>query len=129
LTAFNRFFNAALDGHGVVTGRHQFLAFFIDRTRQNGGRGGSVTGHIAGFAGNFFDHLGAHVFEFIFEFDLFGNRDAVFGNGRGSPGFVDYDIAALGAEGYHHGIGQGLDALEHRLAGSHVVFNHFAAIF
>jgi hypothetical protein len=52
--------------------------------RPKRGRGGTVTGHVTGFAGHFFDHLGAHVFELVFQFDLLGHGDAVFGD-RGDP--------------------------------------------
>ena len=122
---FHGFVDAAFDGHGVVAGGNQFLAFFVDGPGQNGGRGGAVAGHVAGFAGHFFDHLGAHVFELVFQFDLFGHGDTVFGDGRGSPGFVDNDVAALGAEGYHDCIGKRFDAVEHRFAGFHIIFNYF----
>ena len=45
-----------------------------------GGPGGStVTSLIVGLRGHFFDHLSAHVFELVFQFDFFCHRHTVFG--------------------------------------------------
>src|SRR5213593_4099144 len=46
-------------------------AFTINHLRENGGGGGAVAGDIGGLAGDFADHLRAHVLERVFEFDFF----------------------------------------------------------
>ena len=122
---FDGFVDAAFDCHGVVAGSHQFLPFFVNGSGQNSRRGRAVTGHVTGFAGDLFDHLGAHVFKFVFEFDFLGYSYAIFGNRGRTPGFVDNDIAPLGTKGNHHCIGEGLDALQHGFTGFHVIFDNF----
>src|SRR6185437_593732 len=57
--------NAALQGHRVGAGGNGLYAVTIDGLRQNGSGGGAVTGHIAGLAGHFTHHLGAHVFQVL----------------------------------------------------------------
>jgi hypothetical protein len=59
-------------------------------------------------------------------FDLFGDGHTVFGDGGGAPGFIDDDVAAFGAEGYHDGIGEGLNPGQHRLTRFHIVFDDLA---
>jgi hypothetical protein len=56
-------------------------AFAENGLSQDGGRGGAVTRDVGSLGGDFADHLSAGVFEFVFEFDLFCDRNAVFGDG------------------------------------------------
>jgi len=82
------------------------------------GRGrGAVAGDVVGLRGHFAHHLGAHVLELVFEFDFLGNRDTVLGDARCAEGLVDHDVAALGAEGDLHRIGENVDAAQHLVAG------------
>jgi len=60
---------------------HIFEAFAINRLGENGRRGRAVTGGVAGFAGDFADHLRAHVFVGVFQFDFLGHSHAVLGDG------------------------------------------------
>ena len=96
--------------------------FGIDRR----GRG-AVAGVLGGLAGNFLDHLGAHVLVGILEFDLLGDGDAVLGDGGGTERFLEDDDAARGAEGRLHGLGEFLNAAEHPLPGIDVVRDLFGS--
>ncbi len=70
---FHGFINAALEGHRICSGGDVLQAFAIDRLSENGRGRGAVAGHIGSFGSNFLDHLCAHIFIRVFEFDLFGD--------------------------------------------------------
>src|SRR5688500_11556419 len=86
---FNGFLNAALDADWAGAGGDELQTFAIDRFSQHGGGSSTVAGCVAGFAGDFADHLRAHVFIRIFQFDFLRDRDTVFGDGRGTELFVE----------------------------------------
>src|SRR5258705_2213963 len=67
----HRFIDAALDAHGIVPGSNQFYSLAKNRPGQNRRCGRAIAGHIRSLARDFFDHLGAHVLEFIFELNFF----------------------------------------------------------
>ncbi len=94
----NGFADAALDADGVAAGGHEFQAFAIDGFGQHGGGGGAVARGVAGLAGDFAHHLGAHVFIRILQFDFLGDGHAVLGHGGGAEFLVEHDVAAFGAE-------------------------------
>ena len=52
---------------------------------ENGCGCGSVTSDIVGLLGNFFYQLCADALEWVFEFDLFSNRNTIVGDGRCAP--------------------------------------------
>ena len=95
---FDGLLDAALDADRVRAGGDVLQAFAIDRFGEHGGGGGAVAGGVAGLAGDFAHHLGAHVFVGIFQFDFLGDGHAVLGDGRGAEFFVEDDVAAFGAE-------------------------------
>ena len=66
----------------------------------------AVAGFLGVLAGHFFDHLSAHVFMSIFEFDLFCYAHAVFGHDRCAKFTVYYYVASFGAEGHFYSVGQ-----------------------
>ena len=105
----------ALDADRVRARRHELQAFAINRFGQNGRRRGAVAGVVAGLARDFADHLRAHVFVRVFQFDFLGDRHAVLGDRRGTEFFVNDHIAAFRAECGDHGAGKLLHALEQRL--------------
>ena len=107
----------ALDGHGVDSGRHPFLALDVNGLGQDGGRGRPVAGDIARFAGDLLDHLCAHVFKLVVQLNFLGHGDAVFGHRRRTESFFQKDIVAPRPEGHLHGICQRDDAPEHLLPG------------
>src|SRR3546814_21123034 len=53
---------------------------------------------VGGLGSDFLDQLGADVFEFVFQFDFFSNRHAVFSNGGGAERAIQNDVAALGTQ-------------------------------
>ena len=76
------FLNAALDADGVCARSDKLQAFPIDGFGQHRRRGGAIARRVAGFAGDFADHLRAHVFIRVFQLDFLGDGDTVFGDRR-----------------------------------------------
>ena len=78
--------DTALQVHRVHAGSNRLGA--PSRTMavgKNGGGGGAVTRlHRWCFAGDFAQHLCAHVFELVLEFDFLGDSDAILGDTRGT---------------------------------------------
>ena len=107
--------DAALDFHGVVPGGHELGALAVDRLGEHGGGGGAVAGDVAGLRGHLAHHLRAHVLEAVLELDLLGDRHAVLGDGGRAVAPLDDHVAALGAEGDLHRVGEGVDAREDQL--------------
>src|SRR6185312_12927609 len=110
------FFDAALQGHWIGSGSDRLYAFAVDGLGQNRGGGGAVSGYVGSLRSDFTHHLGAHVFQRVLEFDFFGYRHAVFGDGRRSEFLFDDYVAAFRAEGDFYSISQKVDAAEDRLA-------------
>jgi hypothetical protein len=104
--------DAAPEVHRVHAGGHGLGALAHDRMRQDGRRRGAVAGDVVGLGGDLADHLRAHVLELVAELDLLGDGHAVLGRARRTEGLVEYDVAALGAEGDLHRVGEDIDALE-----------------
>ena len=125
---FDGLLDAALDRHRIRSRGHCLDTLAENRLRQNGRRGGAVTGNIGGFRRNFAHHLRAHVFERILQLDFLGYRHTVFGDGRSAEFLLQNDIAALGAERHLHRIGQLVDAAQNRLAGMVAINNLFCHI-
>ena len=109
--------DAALNGHGVRAGGDGLDAFAEDGLGQNGGGGGAVAGYVGGFRRHFTHHLCAHVLERILQLDLFGYRHTVFGDARSAELLLQNNVAALGAEGDLHCVGELVDAAQDGLAG------------
>ena len=107
---FDGLLDAALERHGVGARGDCLDAFAVNGLGQDGGGGGAVAGHIAGLGGHFADQLGAHVFERILQLDLFGHRDAVLGDVGAAEFLFEDHVAALGAEGHFHCVGELINA-------------------
>src|SRR5581483_678916 len=99
-----------------MAGCYHLDAFGENRTREHGCGGGAVTRDIRGFRGNLFYHLGAHILELIFEFNLFGNGYPVLGHGGRTETFFKHHVAAFGSQRDGYGVSQNIDALENFLA-------------
>ena len=110
---------------GLTPAATALEAFVEDGFGEDGGGGGAVAGDVAGLAGDFLHHLGAHVFVGVFQLNFLGDGDAVFGDGRRAEGFLEDDVAALGAERDFDGSGELLNAATHRVAGFLIEGNHF----
>ena len=74
--------DAALEIHRVDARCNVFEAFANDGLCEHSRRRGAVTGVVRGLRCHFFHELSAHVLQFVFEFDFFSDRYAVFGDGR-----------------------------------------------
>ena len=96
-------FDTTLEEHGVGASGDILQPFMDDVLRQDGGGGGAVTSDVVGFGGRFFQKLGAHVFKGVFQFNFFGDGDAVMGDGGCAEFLVQSDVAAFGAEGSGNG--------------------------
>ncbi|MNI34806.1 hypothetical protein D3C73_888060 [compost metagenome] len=122
-----RFVDTALQVHRVHAGSDGFQAFVDDRLSQNGSGGSTVTSVIVGTGGNVFDQLRAHVFEAIFEFDFFGDGNAVLGDGRSAEALLDDHVTAFRAQGRFYCVSQDVDALEHFFTGGIAKQNFFSS--
>ena len=118
-----RLLDAAAHDHRVCTGGKVLQTLADHRLRQHGGRGGAVARDVVGLGRDLTHELRAHVLERIGQLDLLGDGHAVVGDERSAELLVEHDVAALGAEGDLHGIGQSIDADFKRLAGLFAGFN------
>ena len=105
----------ALEIHRVHARGHRGHAVTHDRLGEHGGGGGAVAGLVVGLAGDFAQHLRAHVLELVLELDFLGDGDAVLGDARRAIALVDDDVAALGAERDLDRVGQDIDAAQNAL--------------
>ena len=111
------FVDPALEIHRVHAGRNRLHAFPDNRMGEYGCRGGSVASLVVRALRDLFDHLGAHILEMVRQLDLLGDGHTVLGDARRTPGFIENDVSALGAEGDLDGICQRVDAFQHSVAG------------
>ena len=109
---------------GIDAGDDGAEALVEDGLGQDGGGGGAVAGHVAGLAGHFADHPGAHVLVDVFEVDFLGHGHAVLGDGGRAEALLQDDVAAARAEGHFHGLGQLGNAALQGVAGFLIECNH-----
>ena len=103
--------DTATDGQRVGAGGDVLETVVHNGLGQQRGGGGAVTHGVVGLGGDLLDQLGAHVLDVVLELDLLGDGNAVVGDHGSAEGALQGDIAALGAHGDGHGVGQGVDAL------------------
>ena len=121
------FVDTALQVHGVHASGDIFHAFAHDGLRQHGSGGGAVTSVVRGFGSDFLDHLRAHVLQFVFEFDFFGNGNTVFGDQRRTERTLQDHIAAFWTQGGFHGVSQNIYAFNHAGAGVCAKYDFFSS--
>src|SRR3954471_4249252 len=109
--------DAALERHRLRAGRDVAQTLAHHGLGEHGRGGGAVTGDVVGLGRHFLGELGAHVLVGVLELDLFGDGDAVVGDGRRAPLLVDDDVATLGAERHLHRVGEPVDAALQRVTG------------
>ena len=109
---------------GIDAGDDGAEALVEDGLGQDGGGGGAVAGHVAGLAGHFADHPGAHVLIDVFEVDFLGHGHAVLGDGGRAEALLEDDVAAAGAEGHLDRLGEFRDAALQGVAGLLIECNH-----
>ena len=112
----NRLVDTAPQVHRVRASRNRLRAFSDDRLGEHSGGRGAVAGKIGGLRGDLLEHLRAHVLELVFELNFLGDRHTILGNAGPSVGFVEHDIAALGAERDFDRVGENVDAAQHAIA-------------
>src|SRR5262245_48786611 len=74
--------DTALEIRRVHARRNRLGAFLDDRLRENRSSGGAIAGNIRGLGSDLAHHLRAHVFEFVFQLNFFGDRHTVLGDAR-----------------------------------------------
>ena len=99
-----------------MPGGYRLGTFPYDRVCKNRSSRGAVTGEVRGLRGNFAHHLSAHVFELVFELDLFRNGNTVLGNSWCAIRLVEHDIAPFGTERHAHRVGENVYAAQHPVA-------------
>ena len=114
-------FDAALDGHRVGAGGYHAQALAHDRLGEQRGGRRAVTGDVVGLGRDFLDELGAQVLEDVLELDLASDGHAVVGDRRGAELLVEHHVAALGAEGDLHGVGERVHTALERAPGFVVI--------
>ena len=77
----------------------------------------AVAGHLVRLRGGLLDQLRAEVLFGIVEGDVFGDRDAVFGDLRRAPPLVKDGVSAAGPQGTLHGACQFAHPGGNRLSG------------
>mmetsp|Transcript_25244 Transcript_25244/g.40967 ORF Transcript_25244/g.40967 Transcript_25244/m.40967 type:complete len:200 (-) Transcript_25244:61-660(-) len=117
--------NATFQVHGVHSCHDCLGSLTEDGARQHGGGGGAIPGHVVGLGGHLFDQGRAQVVLLIFELDGFGNCDTILGDLGCSEALLDDHVAALGAQGHGHGIGQSISTLQHGSTGTGAMTNIF----
>jgi len=90
------FLNAALNPDRVRARSHKFQSFAVNCFGEQRGRGGAIAGIIARFARDLANHLRAHIFASVLQFDFFGHHYPVFGHGRGAEFLSNTTLRPLG---------------------------------
>lgn len=111
----------------VYVGGNGFQVFVDDGLGQDGCGGGVVIGSVVGFGGNVFYQLCVYVFEFVFQFDFFGDGNVVFGDGWSVEGFVQNYVVVFWVEGGFDGIGQYVYVDQYFFVSGIVEFNFFGS--
>src|SRR6267154_2363182 len=120
---FHGLLDAALESGGAGAGGDSLDALAEDSLSEHGRGGRAVTGNVGSLGSDFTDHLRAHVLEGIAEFDFLGYGHAVLGDDGRAELLLDHRVAALGAEGNLHCVGEGIHAAQNRLAGILTCYN------
>ena len=90
--------NAGLQRQGIGAGGHVHETALDDGARQHHGRGRSVAHDVVGLGGGLFDNLRAHVLVRVWQFDLFGDGDAVAANHGQGPHAAQNHVSPAGAQ-------------------------------
>ena len=99
----------------------------VDGLSQDGGGGGAVAGGVGSLGGHFLHQLSAHVLELVVQLDFLGHGHAVLGDDGSAVGLFNGHVAALGAEGHLHGVGELVHATGQFFASFDVKENFFSS--
>ena len=92
-------FDAVAHHHGIGAERRALQAFVDNSLREDDRGGRAVARLVIGLCRDLFHDARTHVLEFVGERDLFGDRNAVVGDGRPAPRFVECDVAPPRTDG------------------------------
>ena len=106
--SLNSLLNAALEAQRVSASSHVAQALADQCLSQNGSGGGTVTCDVVSLLSNFLDELRTNLLVRILQLDFLRDRDTVVGDGGGAPRLLQHNVAAAGAEGHLHCIGEGV---------------------
>ena len=120
------FLDALLQDHGVGTGHHVLHAFMHNGLGQHRSGGGTIAGDVIGLGGNFTDQGSAHVFKWIFQFNVLGNGHAIIGDGGRTEFLFQDNVTAFGPQCYFYGISQFIDAAFQAATSIFIKFNQFS---
>ncbi len=109
--------NATLQIHRVHAGGDSLSTLTDDGLGQYGGGCGAVAGFVGGPRSDLLHHLSTHILELVGKLDFLGDGDTVLCNARRAERFVQYYVAAFGAERDFHSIGKRIDARQHARTG------------
>ncbi len=121
--------DTALEVHRVHASSNSLGTFLNDGLTENGRGCRAVTGSVVGLRSHFAQHLCAHVFELVFQFDFLGNRYTVFGDAWCAEGLVDNNVTTLRAERYLNSVSEDIDAAQHLFARIATEFYFFSSHF
>ena len=117
--------HAFFHDHRVCARRNVLHAFAHKRLCEQGSGRGAVAGNIVRLGGDFFHELCAHVFESVFQFHFFCNRNTVVGNQRCAVFLIENHVSAFGAERDFNGVAQFVNTGLQRFARFFAVNNLF----
>ena len=103
---FNGTVDTSLQNHWICTGSDILESFSYDCLCQKGCSGSTVTGHIIGLGGNFFDQLCTHVLYLIFQLDFLCDGHTVIGNQWGSVRLLNQNVSSLRSQCNLNGVCQ-----------------------
>src|SRR5690554_6533225 len=99
-------FDAFLDLAWCCASSNETQTFVHEGLCQNGCGRGTVTSDVLSFGGNFFCQLGAHIFKWVFQFDVASNGHAVVCDGWCTPCLIEDNVAALWTKGDFDSVSQ-----------------------
>ena len=106
--SLNSLLNAALEAQRVSASSHVAQALANQCLSQNGSGGGTVTCDVVSLLSNFLNELRTNLLVRILQLDFLRDRDTVVGDGGGAPRLLQHNVAAAGAKGHLHCIGEGV---------------------
>ena len=85
--------DAAAQNHRIGSGSDITQSFLDHGLSEDGGGGGAVASIIVGLGADFANELGACIFQMIFQFDFFGDGDAIIDDLRCAELLFQNDVA------------------------------------
>ena len=119
----HRFVDPSFQIHWIRTGCNIFHSSTDDRLSKYRSRRCSISSNVCRFGGYFFHHLSPHVLNGIFQFNLFGYRNAVFGHLWWTKFFADDHISPFWTQCNFHCICQRVHTFLQAITRIHIKIN------